>query len=127
RHKDEEYLEAIVRLQHLAALAEQFESSSNAEAGVLLRPFLEYIEEFFETKAEEHDAVQVLTIHRAKGLEFNHVFLMGATAEVMPHRASVLEQGDRGKEEERRLFYVALTRARSRVHITYPLTRHYSQ
>lgn len=127
RHKNEEYLEATVRLRHLAALAEQVESSSNAEAGVLLRPFLEYIEKFFETKAEEHDAVQVLTIHRAKGLEFNHVFLMGATAEVMPHRASVLEQGDRGKEEERRLFYVALTRARSHVHITYPLTRQYSQ
>lgn len=67
------------------------------------------------------DAVQLMTVHAAKGLEFDAVFITGLEEGLFPHENSVLEQS--GLEEERRLMYVAITRARQRLYITLAQSR----
>ncbi|ATD65783.1 UvrD-helicase domain-containing protein [Neisseria weixii] len=65
---------------------------------------------------EGEDAIQLMTVHAAKGLEFNAVFLTGMEEGRFPSELSLAERG--GLEEERRLMYVAITRARKRLYIT---------
>jgi DNA helicase-2/ATP-dependent DNA helicase PcrA len=67
------------------------------------------------------DCVTLLTMHGAKGLEYPHVFLTGLEEGLLPHRRSEFEVG--GLEEERRLAYVGMTRARRSLTITYAATR----
>ncbi len=66
--------------------------------------------------------VNLMTIHASKGLEFDHVFLAGVEDGIIPHARSVAESKDM-VEEERRLFYVAITRARKKLFITHCQTR----
>ena len=63
------------------------------------------------------DKINLTTIHAAKGLEFDTVFLAGLEKDVLPHSRSLEESGD-NVEEERRLFYVAITRARKRLYLS---------
>jgi DNA helicase-2/ATP-dependent DNA helicase PcrA len=70
---------------------------------------------------EGADAVQLMTVHAAKGLEFDAVFITGLEEGLFPHEQSVAE--DDGLEEERRLMYVAITRARNRLYLSYSQTR----
>jgi DNA helicase-2/ATP-dependent DNA helicase PcrA len=65
----------------------------------------------------DEEAVRLTTVHQSKGLEFDVVFLIGAADGMFPGRRSI-ESGD--VEEERRLFYVAVTRAKNELYITYP-------
>jgi len=67
------------------------------------------------------DAVQLMTVHAAKGLEFDAVFITGLEEGLFPHENSILEQS--GLEEERRLMYVAITRARQRLYMSFSQTR----
>ena len=67
------------------------------------------------------DAVQLMTVHSAKGLEFNAVFLSGLEEGLFPHENSILESD--GLEEERRLMYVAVTRARERLYLSFAQSR----
>jgi DNA helicase-2/ATP-dependent DNA helicase PcrA len=67
------------------------------------------------------DAVQLMTVHSAKGLEFHAVFITGLEEGLFPHEQSTTE--DDGLEEERRLMYVAMTRARTRLYLSYSQTR----
>lgn len=67
------------------------------------------------------DAVQLMTVHAAKGLEFDAVFITGIEEGLFPHENSVLEQA--GLEEERRLMYVAITRARERLYFSLAQSR----
>jgi DNA helicase-2/ATP-dependent DNA helicase PcrA len=70
---------------------------------------------------EGADALQLMTVHSAKGLEFHTVFISGLEEGLFPHENSLSEQD--GLEEERRLMYVALTRARRRLYLTRAQTR----
>jgi DNA helicase-2/ATP-dependent DNA helicase PcrA len=67
------------------------------------------------------EALQLMTVHSAKGLEFHTVFISGMEEGLFPHENSASE--DEGLEEERRLMYVALTRARRRLYLTYAQSR----
>jgi DNA helicase-2/ATP-dependent DNA helicase PcrA len=71
--------------------------------------------------AQGQDALQLMTVHSAKGLEFDAVFLSGLEEGLFPHEQSLVEQD--GLEEERRLAYVALTRARTRLYLSFAQTR----
>jgi DNA helicase-2/ATP-dependent DNA helicase PcrA len=70
---------------------------------------------------EGQDAVQLMTVHAAKGLEFDAVFITGLEQGLFPHENSAAER--EGLEEERRLMYVAMTRARKRLYLTHAQTR----
>ena len=73
-------------------------------------------------QAEEgQDAIQLMTVHSAKGLEFDSVFITGLEEGLFPHENSVMEPN--GLEEERRLMYVAITRARQRLYLSLAQTR----
>lgn len=65
---------------------------------------------------DEKEGVSLLTMHGAKGLEFDTVFILGANEGIIPYKKALAEQGE---EEERRLFYVAMTRAKNRLVISY--------
>ncbi|MFZ6844079.1 UvrD-helicase domain-containing protein [Undibacterium sp. RuTC16W] len=67
------------------------------------------------------DAMQLMTVHSAKGLEFDNVFITGLEEGLFPHENSAKEES--GVEEERRLMYVAITRARKRLYVTFSQTR----
>src|SRR5690606_22650158 len=69
------------------------------------------------------DAVQVMTLHAAKGLEFPVVFLPGWEEGVFPSQRSIDEKGEKGLEEERRLAYVGVTRAREEARISFAANR----
>jgi DNA helicase-2/ATP-dependent DNA helicase PcrA len=71
---------------------------------------------------DERDAVQLLTIHAAKGLEWPIVFVAGLEEGTLPHERSVLDAA--GVEEERRLAYVALTRAKEHLYLSWAAARH---
>jgi len=71
---------------------------------------------------EGQEAVQLMSVHAAKGLEFDVVFITGLEQGLFPHENSV-NQGREGLEEERRLMYVAVTRARQRLYLTCAQTR----
>jgi len=92
-------------------------------AGGTLSGYLEKVAllEKDEPAEDSRDAVTLLTVHAAKGLEFPVVFLVGMEDGTIPHRRSV--DTDRGIEEERRLLYVAMTRARELLILTRPAQR----
>lgn len=73
-------------------------------------------------KIDDENTVKVMTVHNAKGLEFKNVFITGVERDIFPHSNSVNEDPD-GMEEERRLFYVAITRAKERLFLLYANAR----
>ncbi|MEW6468993.1 MAG: UvrD-helicase domain-containing protein [Bacteroidota bacterium] len=75
-----------------------------------------------EEDGEDRDFVSLMTIHAAKGLEFPYVFIVGMEENLFPSQLSLTSRTD--LEEERRLFYVALTRAEKKVHISFAATRY---
>lgn len=72
-------------------------------------------------KQKESDPVSMMTIHQAKGLEFENVFIMGVEENLLPYQLALQELG--GLEEERRLLYVAITRAGKRCYMSYSRSR----
>ena len=96
----------------------------DAPASAMLPAFLEWLalRSDLDTLAGSSSAVTMMTVHSAKGLEYPVVFVSGMEEGIFPHASS---QGDPGHlEEERRLAYVAITRARKRLYLTYATTRH---
>lgn len=68
------------------------------------------------------DAITLMTIHMSKGLEFNYVYIVGMEEELFPSQMMLSSRAD--LEEERRLFYVAITRAKTKLHLSYALNRY---
>ncbi|SKB00518.1 DNA helicase-2 / ATP-dependent DNA helicase PcrA [Prosthecobacter debontii] len=76
-----------------------------------------------DAQPEDRDAVTLTTAHQAKGLEWHTVFAVWMADGMFPH-ARAVEESDAGLEEERRLFYVTITRAKDELYLTYPLINH---
>ena len=105
----------LENLKELVRSMEEFDSMAG---------FLEHIALVMDTDQEgEKDAVSIMTLHSAKGLEFDTVFLPGWEEGLFPSQRTLDENGRQGLEEERRLAYVGITRARKRAYIRFASNR----
>lgn len=126
---EKEGQERLENLDELINAATNFmaESGADAEARAQTHALLADFLAHASLEAGDHqadagsDAVQLMTVHAAKGLEFDAVFVSGLEEGLFPHENSVLEP--EGLEEERRLMYVAVTRARSRLYLSFAQSR----
>jgi len=110
--------DAAGRLENLKELVRSMEEFEN------LQGFLEHISLVMDNeKAAEADAVNIMTLHSAKGLEFDTVFLPGWEEGLFPHQRTLDDQGRAGLEEERRLAHVGITRAKKRAKIYFATNR----
>ena len=104
-----ENLKELVRFMH------EFESMAG---------FLEHVSLVMDTEqGDDGDRVSLMTLHAAKGLEFDTVFLTGWEEGLFPSQRTLDESGKAGLEEERRLAYVGLTRAKKRAHVSFTQNR----
>ncbi|MBB4266332.1 ATP-dependent helicase [Roseospira visakhapatnamensis] len=105
----------VENLEELVGAIAEFDS---------LDAFLEHIALVMENEGKaEQDGITLMTLHAAKGLEFDVVFLPGWEEDLFPHRRALEESGDAALEEERRLAYVGLTRARKRAFVSFAANR----
>jgi len=110
--------DAAGRLENLKELVRSMEEFEN------LHGFLEHISLVMDREGgADEDAVSLMTLHSAKGLEFNTVFLPGWEEGLFPHQRALDEQGRAGLEEERRLAHVGITRARKLAKIYFATNR----
>jgi DNA helicase-2/ATP-dependent DNA helicase PcrA len=110
--------DAAGRLENLKELVRSMEEFEN------LQGFLEHISLVMDRdNGAEDDAVSLMTLHSAKGLEFDNVFLPGWEEGLFPSQRTLDEQGRAGLEEERRLAHVGLTRARRRAKLYFATNR----
>ena len=108
-----DYVDRLEELKALIGFASRFEEMSDFLAQIMLLN-----SETSDRQVDpDADAVKLTTVHQAKGLEYDVVFLIGLADGQFPGRRSI-EAGD--VEEERRLFYVAVTRARNELYLSYP-------
>ncbi|MFT4003583.1 MAG: UvrD-helicase domain-containing protein [Rhizobium sp.] len=116
--KNDKSAEAPGRLENLKELIRSMDSFES------MRGFLEHVALVMDAEQNENlDAVSIMTLHSAKGLEFETVFLPGWEEGLFPHQRSLDESGRAGLEEERRLAYVGITRAKRRCHIWFVSNR----
>ena len=116
--KADKSAEAPGRLDNLKEFVRSMESFES------LAGFLEHVSLVMEIAQDESgDRINLMTLHAAKGLEFNTVFLPGWEEGLFPSQRTMDENGLAGLEEERRLAYVGLTRARQRIRISFAANR----
>jgi DNA helicase-2/ATP-dependent DNA helicase PcrA len=116
--KNDRSVEAPGRLENLKELIRSMEEYES------LRSFLEHVALVMDAEQNaELDAVNIMTLHSAKGLEFETVFLPGWEEGLFPHQRALDEGGRSGLEEERRLAYVGLTRAKKNLHLWFVSNR----
>ncbi|WAC72604.1 UvrD-helicase domain-containing protein [Roseateles sp. SL47] len=109
-----------------SAVAPAAPATPDAETGEIMSPLAAFLThaslEAGDNQAQAgQDAIQLMTVHSAKGLEFDAVFITGLEEGLFPHENSLADAD--GLEEERRLMYVAITRARQRLYISFCQTR----
>ncbi|RWC45229.1 MAG: ATP-dependent DNA helicase [Mesorhizobium sp.] len=116
--KNDRSVEAPGRLENLKELIRSMEEYES------LRSFLEHVALVMDAEQNAGlDAVSIMTLHSAKGLEFETVFLPGWEEGLFPHQRALDEGGRSGLEEERRLAYVGLTRAKKNLHLWFVSNR----
>ena len=114
---DEERLENIEELKRSSIL--YVDEMKKQDKKYDLKSFLQDIALYTNVDQDiSNDKVRLMTIHQSKGLEFSCVFLCGLTDGILPSRRTIEESGKIGLEEERRLMYVALTRAKEKLYLT---------
>lgn len=113
------YRSRLEDLEQLAVFAYQFNSLEDFLTQLALLTNVEA--EGDRAAADDADRIQLSTIHQAKGLEFEAVFVIMLCDGLFPSSRSM--ESDEGEEEERRLFYVAITRAKTELYLSYPLMR----
>ena len=108
----------LADLEQFAVLAAKYESLERLLAELLLAGDVYGMDSV--AAGEPQDLLVLSTVHQAKGLEWSHVFVIRLIEESFPHRRALEEPG--GEEEERRIFYVAVSRAMNELTLTYPST-----
>jgi DNA helicase-2/ATP-dependent DNA helicase PcrA len=116
----EEGQERLENLRELVTLATKYDYLPAPEGVIALLEEVALASEQ-DSLNEKKDGVKLMTVHAAKGLEFDYVFISGLEQDLFPHAG--FGEKDRDEEEERRLFYVAITRARKKVYLTYAQVR----
>ena len=132
--KQDTSIEGISRYENLESLLNgikefcENEKANNNNTSEFLITINEYIDNVAlitdadTEKAEDRNKVSLMTVHQAKGLEYDYVYIAGMEENLFPNNLSNLSLND--LEEERRLFYVALTRAKIKVHVSYSVSRY---
>tara|TARA_S200000501_G_scaffold374726_1_gene424950 strand:+ start:1231 stop:3255 length:2025 start_codon:yes stop_codon:yes gene_type:complete len=118
--KNKKDLENENRLENIKELLNAMKEFDNLES------FLEHVS--LATSIDQNwegQKVNLMTMHASKGLEFDIVFLPGWEEGLFPHQKSIQEKGEKGLEEERRLAYVGITRAKKLVNISFSMNRFY--
>lgn len=115
--ESEKTLESEVRLENLEEFKSITKSFEEREGLVSLEDFLLEISLISDVEEYKDDPnrISLMTVHSVKGLEFNHVFVVGMEEGIFPHMNSLMETSE--LEEERRLCYVAITRAKDDLHL----------
>ncbi|MFH0804383.1 MAG: UvrD-helicase domain-containing protein [Candidatus Zambryskibacteria bacterium] len=131
--KTEEGEERIENIKELAVLASRYDKIFDGAEEYGGRSFESGVEKLLEDTSlasdqdsdkEEKDGVRLMTVHASKGLEFSYVFITGLEEGLFPHDKDRDENvSDEEAEEERRLFYVAVTRAKKKLFLSYAQTR----
>lgn len=122
----EDGAERLENVRELATIASGYdEYPIGLEEGSGMEKFLEHVAlSSDQDEVEKKGGVKLMTVHAAKGLEFDYVFIAGLEQDLFPHqRMSDEDMSKEDREEERRLFYVALTRARSKLYLSYAESR----
>ena len=118
--KNKKDLDNENRLENIKELLSAMKEFDNLEG------FLEHVSLATSVDQEwEGEKVNMMTMHGAKGLEFDVVFLPGWEEGLFPHQKSIEEKGQNGLEEERRLAYVGITRAKNKAIISFSMNRFY--
>ena len=118
--KNKKDLENENRLENIKELLNAMKEFDNLES------FLEHVSLATSIDNDwDGEKVNLMTMHSSKGLEFDTVFLPGWEEGLFPHQKSIDEKGQKGREEERRLAYVGITRAKHEVYISFSLNRFY--
>ena len=118
--KSKKDLESESRLENIKELLRGMREFENLES------FLEHVA--LATSIDEDwkgEKVNLMTMHAAKGLEFDAIFLPGWEEGLFPHQKSLEEKGDFALQEERRLAYVGITRAKKQAYISFSMNRFY--
>ena len=117
-HQDDKNPRAPARLENLKELVRSMGEFEN------MAGFLEHVSLVMDTTSGDmEEKVNLMTLHSAKGLEFDHVFLPGWEEGLFPHQRALDENGLAGLEEERRLAYVGITRAKKTATISFAQNR----
>ena len=118
--KNKKDLENENKLENIKELISAMKEFDNLES------FLEHVS--LATSIDQNwdgEKINMMTMHAAKGLEFDVVFLPGWEEGLFPHQKSIEEKGQNGLEEERRLAYVGITRAKEKLIISFSMNRFY--
>jgi DNA helicase-2/ATP-dependent DNA helicase PcrA len=118
KQRYDDYPKRIKDLEHLQTLAERYRETGTLLSDLVLDPPNESVSEIVSPDQEDERLI-LSTIHSAKGLEWHTVFILCALDGRLPSMHSFMS--DEELEEERRLFYVAITRAKENLFITYPV------
>jgi DNA helicase-2/ATP-dependent DNA helicase PcrA len=118
KSNSDEDLERLENIKELVTLATKYDGLTSEE-GIETLLAESALATDQDSMKENQNAVKLMTVHAAKGLEFDYVFISGLEENLFPHKRMSEEKTDADMEEERRLFYVAVTRARKKLFLTY--------
>lgn len=118
KKKYDNYPKRIKDIDQLSLISDRFDSLADFLADVVLEPPKDSVDGSLEADSDDEELLILSTIHSAKGLEWKHVFIIWALEGRFPSASSI--KNSDGLEEERRLMYVAMTRAEKSLTISYP-------